>query len=276
MQPLQRPLRIPKRTAYCTGANRQIARVAPHIETSHAPLRRADPMKPGFLSSGAILSPQHVKRITCHSTVDSVVVPAAHDLLHRRPEKDGVFLPSVPKSADVYPIPGNIHVRIAPSSIRECRSAAGSPAPRLAGPGGSADRDVLAARRTRRWVHRTASRYLLSPIRSRYRRHHGSVPKFLLIVFNSDLAVFSLSQPRQPFLVECASDGTPARYGLTESSCAAGSSRARSASTRRPRRRARGPSSRTSRSQSTRPPPSSSGRRSSPAAPTCRRGSGTG
>jgi hypothetical protein len=44
-------------TAYCTGAIPQIARVAPHIETSHAPLRRADPMKPGFLSSGAMLSP---------------------------------------------------------------------------------------------------------------------------------------------------------------------------------------------------------------------------
>jgi hypothetical protein len=39
----------------------------------------------------------------------------------------------------------------------------------------------------------TASKYLLSPTRSRYRRQKGIVPKFLLMVFKSDFAVASRS-----------------------------------------------------------------------------------
>lgn len=39
---------------------------------------------------------------------------------------------------------------------------------------------------------RTASRYLLSPARSRYRRQKGSVPKFLLIDFSRDFADVNL------------------------------------------------------------------------------------
>ena len=38
----------------------------------------------------------------------------------------------------------------------------------------------------------TANRYLLSPIRSRYRRQNGSVPKFFVIELSSDFADVNL------------------------------------------------------------------------------------
>lgn len=41
-------------------------------------------------------------------------------------------------------------------------------------------------------MSRTANKYLVSPMRSKYRRQNGKVPKFLLIVFNNDFAEVSL------------------------------------------------------------------------------------
>lgn len=46
-------------------------------------------------------------------------------------------------------------------------------------------------------VQRTASRYLLSPARSRYRLQNGSVPNVLLIVDKSDLADVKLQIDRR-------------------------------------------------------------------------------
>jgi hypothetical protein len=47
----------------------------------------------------------------------------------------------------------------------------------------------------------TASKYLVSPSRSRYRRQNGSVPKLLLIVFSKDLAVVNLETKKSAICI---------------------------------------------------------------------------
>lgn len=42
------------------------------------------------------------------------------------------------------------------------------------------------------WAALTASRYLLSPTRSRYLRQNGSVPKLLVMDLSNDFAVVKL------------------------------------------------------------------------------------
>lgn len=61
---------------------------------------------------------------------------------------------------------------------------------------------------------RTANKYLLSPIRSKYRRQNGNVPKFLLIDFNSDLAEVSLTIEYQTGARKSANKVTDFNGGL--------------------------------------------------------------
>jgi hypothetical protein len=119
----------------------------------------------------------------------SIVIPSADNLLHSRSKQNSVFLQilvspfTVTFSARCVQIGRSWTLvgRITEDSLARC----------LVIPNGSTD-ERTSAQVVFRMRSLTASRYLLSPTRSRYLRQNGSVPKFLLIDFSSDFADVSL------------------------------------------------------------------------------------